>query len=217
MNARERNARAIKYASRWFPTVSDRFANLLYDTNMLWEHFATIKKMRVAGSELTNTLKILSNVIGVKWALVGGMALGYHATTRATQDLDILVNTSDLGAATQLEGFKKLQPHLIECRKTGVTVDVLEPSFINLSEHNANVVLTTTTNEDGIHVASAESLIVLKIGRYSYRDMGDIESLWMKNPNMNFSAFELNDEELKKINDIRDEVRTAGGHVQPKE
>ena len=147
------------------------------------------------------------------WALIGGLAVGFRATPRGTQDIDILVASDseiDQIISKLPPTFKKIRPHAIEHRPTGAEVELITPEFVGISSEMVQMVLDDATIEDmqdrKIPVASASGLIALKFGRASRRDLGDIEDIVKKLGPIDISKYNLPPEKLKIYDEILRDV-----------
>lgn len=130
--------------------------------------------------------------------LIGGLALSYHVKPRFTQDIDLLfLNPSEV--PSDVPGFKKIREHAFEHLKTGVEVKVLDPAFINVP---ALVVRTcyerSTQDRLGFKIPDRESLIVLKLHRYSLQDRADIKALHEDVPQINLKDWHIESPDVVK-------------------
>lgn len=119
--------------------------------------------------------------------LVGGMAVAYWARNRRTEDADFMFLTESRllqSKASQLNyftKFKTLTDHMIEHKKTGVTIDLLTPEFIKLPKKYAGYIYRNSVMDSEVRIASIEGLILMKLNSGRTNDLGDIEML-LENP-----------------------------------
>lgn len=139
-----------------------------------------------AAYDLSRTFELLDFTIAGKYVLIGGIARGQHSSARATGDVDILVSDDDFNtvvkAFTGIEGIKRKRPHTWQI---GVwEVEVVTPSYINLSSEIFNFVIETKQPFKSSYIASPEALILLKMQRLSQTDKKDIEDTIKSNKEM---------------------------------
>jgi hypothetical protein len=146
----------------------------------------------VAGELLDGTLELADalNHSQLKYALIGGLAVGYRTQARFTRDADFLLVIPQITLPTLLEtlaqrGFtfddvtairEWTQEHMTVLSYHGIRIDWLKP-VIPAYQH----VLDRATEENWldhrIRVASAEGLILLKLLAFRTQDQLDIENL----------------------------------------
>ncbi len=129
---------------------------------------------------------------GVRYALVGGVALAYHAIPRTTQDIDLLVvpETADaVAAALESMGyFESAQPWtfpstnitLRRFMKTAGTRRLLVDLMVGNEPRHREIVaraITADAPQTVVRVAGKDDLIWLKRQRDSLQDRADIERL----------------------------------------
>lgn len=130
--------------------------------------------------------------LGVRYAVVGGIAMGFHARPRFTRDIDILVHPDDLALvrlAFERLGYREsAEPWTF--RKTGLTlhrflklaggdemmVDIL---LANSSAHQKMIdrAVTADSAAGPVLVAQRQDLIRMKRARNSDQDRVDIKGL----------------------------------------
>ena len=103
--------------------------------------------------------------------LIGGLAFSHYGKPRYTQDVDILY-LSEKDIPTEVMGFKRIRGHAFEDRKRGIEIEVLSPTFLNLSFTLVQQVFATAIVSDGMRIASPSAIIALKLGRLSPQDHG---------------------------------------------
>lgn len=169
----------------------------LYDTVHIADSIRTLTEG--ANDALHQTLAALSKCLGqTGWALIGGLAVGFHARPRGTQDIDIIA-TSDTEiaqiAAKCQTAFKQTRKHALAHLITGVEVEIVTPEFVK--DPNIIPALQSRTIQNGVPIVSAEALIALKLGRASLGDQSDIESILRVNPDIDLSlpGFSLSDQQ----------------------
>jgi len=109
------------------------------------------------------------------FVLIGGLALSFYVKPRTTTDVDVLF-LSDGDIPASLDKFNH-HSGAFEHKMTGVEVEVLSPTAINLPQHIAEHIFATARKVDGVKIASPAGLVVSKLGRFNRQDQADIESL----------------------------------------
>lgn len=127
---------------------------------------------------------------GVSYALIGGLATGYHSRPRYTNDVDLLLDLPQVTLPIVLDDLHRRgfefdlrevveefgKHHMAVLWRRGVRLDWLKP-VLPLYRH----VLDRAREEPGpagpIRVASPEGLILLKLLAFRLQDQTDIEAL----------------------------------------
>jgi predicted nucleotidyltransferase len=141
------------------------------------------------GRQLEEVAAVLTE-LGVRYALIGGLALAAHKVVRATQDVDLLV---DSGHADEIDkALLKLGYHCVyrsseagNYQRGDERLDFLyasRPSARNLLSQASE----RTTGLGPLHVVSAEGLIAFKLQALSNnprraQDLEDIRALLRSN------------------------------------
>jgi hypothetical protein len=130
---------------------------------------------------------------GIRYALVGGVALAFHTQARFTRDIDLLVHSDDFDQIHKFllnEGyFESAEPWTF----SNVAIELhrfLKPAppddqmMIDILVANDDCVakiiddaLEAESDQGSVRVANKEALIWLKRTRNSKQDQADIESL----------------------------------------
>jgi len=141
---------------------------------------------------LEGVLKIadVMNHYQVRYAVIGGLAAGYRTHPRATRDVDLLLNISQIVLPGVLDSLEKqgfefdlydvirewTDHHMVVLSYRGIRVDWLK-AVIPAYQH----VLDHTTEETWlghrVRVATAEGLILMKLLASRPQDWLDIENL----------------------------------------
>ena len=145
--------------------------------NIFDEFFSIIKKL---------------NDAGIKYAVVGGIALSFYVEPRFTKDIDFLVLSDsvddfkkllkDMGYKFEVEPwtFKNVPIKLHRLSKiegkSSMTIDILEGKESRLEEIIKNAV-TENTDHGEVRVACIDDLVWMKMQRGSKQDLADIEAL----------------------------------------
>lgn len=108
--------------------------------------------------------------LGIRFALVGGLAVGIHGYIRATMDVDFLVGEEAFEHHGLVVTFKAGVPIQVG----GIRVDYLSPA--SLGEH-LNSILDQPPRSDGLPVVPVEVLIYMKLVARRRRDQLDIIEL----------------------------------------
>ena len=144
-----------------------------------------------------------SNNIG-ECVLIGGIALSHYVKPRMTQDIDLLFLT-DNDIPDSISKFKRHRPHAFQHNKTHVEIEVITPSFINLTVELAKQIIDTAIISDGMKIASPSGLIASKLGRFNRQDQADIESL-LKTQKVDISTYSLTDIEIQNFFSIKNDI-----------
>jgi hypothetical protein len=138
---------------------------------------------------LTNLAEALSGK-GIKYTLIGGLAVGIRSQPRFTMDADFLLSIpqvtlplllSDLG----VRGFafdemttihEWTQHHMVTLSYHGIRIDWLKP-VLPIYQHVLDRSTTEIWLDRPIRIASAEGLILLKLMAFRTQDQLDIENL----------------------------------------
>jgi len=130
----------------------------------------------IAIPEVASALLDWKKETGLTGILIGGCAVSYYARPRGTTDVDYLfLVESDI--PNDVKGFKRIRKGAFEHRDTGVEIEVITPSSINISQELVKYVFKTANLIDGIRIASPSGLVALKLQRLKKYDEGDIVAL----------------------------------------
>lgn len=138
--------------------------------------------------ETLEKVRLVFETAGIKYALIGGFALGAHGIHRATKDIDLLVEGArreEIKKLLQQEGFSVLfeSPEVIQLQGPGY-LDLL------LANRPLSIEMIQTASAHhlfGVPVVSAEGIIGLKIQAYkndakrTLQDKADIQALLQSN------------------------------------
>ena len=108
--------------------------------------------------------------LNVRFALVGGLAVGAHGYVRATEDVHFLVGDEAFEKHGMLVTFKPGMP----IKVGGVRIDYLSPA--SLGEHLVSA-LEHKKEASGIEVVSLEHLIYMKLIAKRRKDLLDVVEL----------------------------------------
>ena len=136
-------------------------------------------------SALNIALKDVAKVLAdTDYALIGGLAIGYHTRPRGTDDVDILLLSEEHVLAVhdllQKSGlFKRARAHAEIHKETGVEIELLSPSFIKQPHALVKSAIDNSIQvEFGgsvVNVATAKHILALKLDRFSSKDKADIQ------------------------------------------
>jgi hypothetical protein len=132
--------------------------------------------------------------LGLRYALIGGIATGYRSRPRFTRDLDVLLEVPQLVLPGLLEdlharGFEFdtettirqwTQEHLTVLSFRGVRIDWLKP-LLPLYQHVLDHAQPEPLLGCSIRIAAPEGLILLKLLAFRSQDQVDIENLLAAN------------------------------------
>lgn len=136
--------------------------------------------------------------------LIGGLALSFYVKPRTTMDVDLLFLSREQIPASAPE-FKRTRPSAFQHNQTHVEIEVLSPETINKRPELVKKVFDTANVSDNIKIASPSGLVALKLGRFSYQDMADIEAL-INAGQVNLDDWPLTDLERERYEKIKREI-----------
>ena len=169
----------------------------------LLESVHQIRLLTESGGELGMALRDFATSVGseIKWALGGGLAAGFHARPRGTQDVDIFVQSENevekLKSICTRPKFAWGRQHAITHLYTGAEIEILSPEFLKRNPIVIKRAIETAEIHDGIPVVSKEGLIALKLQRAEHKDLGDIEEILQKHGEVDLSGFDLTNEQIR--------------------
>jgi predicted nucleotidyltransferase len=142
------------------------------------------------------------------FVLIGGLCMSFYLKPRYTEDIDIIfLSENDL--PNNVYKFRKNRPHSFEHIKTGVEVEIITPELINVERNFFEIVFQNSIISDGIRVASPESLIALKLSRFSDSDRLDIKNLYkycIENKiDIDLSKYKLSEIDIDRFNKVKEE------------
>jgi hypothetical protein len=111
------------------------------------------------------------------YILIGGLALSYYIKPRYTEDIDLAFLSYD-DIPSNVFKFRRNREHSFEHIKTGVEIELLTSKHLNRSNYFFEKVFENANKSDDIKIASPESLIALKLRRFSDIDKNDIKELY---------------------------------------
>lgn len=142
--------------------------------------------LRQAFEALVNTL----NEAGVRYAIIGGLAVIQHTRIRTTDDIDALLAVSQVAMPGLFERLQQrgfdidLQRNIKELRDGGITairfadviVDLMQP-VIPAYAHVLDRAINADILGQNVRVSSAEGLIVMKLVAMRPQDETDVQDL----------------------------------------
>ena len=130
---------------------------------------------------------------GIAYALIGGVAVAFHAEPRFTRDIDLLIREADLERVTEVlkrEGyFKSTSPWALEDSNlilhrflraegsSGMIIDILVAGDSRHEQIIKNALEAESEKVGVVKVADKADLIWLKRKRNSKQDQADIARL----------------------------------------
>lgn len=129
---------------------------------------AVAESVMFAASEASKQLDIL----GIKHAIVGGLAVGAHGAPRATKDVDFLVNEAEAFAGTAILSFRAGVPIAVR----GVVIDYLTPEGSDHAELLRQA-LAEAPRSEGLPIVALEPLVIMKLVAGRRRDLDDVARL----------------------------------------
>ncbi len=138
--------------------------------------------------------------------LIGGLALSFYAKPRETTDIDLMF-LSDEAVPKQVPGFRKHRARAFEDIETNVEIEVCSPKSFHVPEWIFQRVEKESKEVNGIKVASAEGMIVLKLysadeHKRRLKDMADIVAI-LENNDVDIRDWQLPERYLKRLNECR--------------
>ena len=130
---------------------------------------------------------------GIAYALIGGVAIAFHAEPRFTKDIDILIRESDLDRVSTIlknAGYFPSAPSWMfkDCKLTlhrflkisdhdEMMIDIMVPGDKRYDKIIDNALTIESEGTGIVRVAAKNDLIWLKSQRNSKQDQADIERL----------------------------------------
>ena len=149
-----------------------------------------------------------------EYALIGGLAIGYHTKPRGTDDVDILlldepqVETVQ-SILTRSELFKQSRKHATIHKETGVEIELLSASYLKQPETLVKDTLQNTLkipfHSYTLNVAAAKHIVALKLERFNAQDKADIQA-FIKKGVTDINNIISDDKLLQKFNLMKQEV-----------
>jgi hypothetical protein len=112
------------------------------------------------------------NSLGIRHAIVGGIAVGAHGAPRATKDVDFIVRQEDAFSGTLVLSFKAGVPISVR----GIAVDYLTPEG-NAHAELLQRALDEAPVSEGMPVIPLEALVILKLQAARRHDIDDVARL----------------------------------------
>jgi hypothetical protein len=139
-----------------------------------------------------------------KCILIGGVALSYYVKPRTTQDIDVLFLYKE-DIPNEINKFKRTRNGAFQHNKTHVEVEVVTPNMINIPFNVAQKIFDTSLkNNNQISIASPSGLVVSKLFRFNFIDMGDIQNLILSHQ-IDISEFELEQHYIDRFNFVKNQ------------
>src|SRR5436190_286438 len=110
------------------------------------------------------------NLLGIRYALAGGLAVGAHGYIRATVDVDFLVGEEAFEHQGSLVTFKAGVPIEVD----GIRIDYLSPASLG---PQVEEVLDHPPMSEGLAVVPIEVLIYMKLVAKRRKDLVDVIEL----------------------------------------
>jgi hypothetical protein len=146
------------------------------------------------GNELVRAVELLADTfatLSIRYAVVGGLATALRGRPRFTQDVDVLLDVSQLALPGLLDelahlGFvldratvirEYVHEHMTAFRFASVRIDWLKPVLPLYARTLADALSLMWTEGHPLRVATAEGLILTKIVAFRPQDQVDIETL----------------------------------------
>jgi len=139
------------------------------------------------------------------YIIIGGIALSYYIKPRYTEDIDLAFLSYD-DIPSNVFKFRRNRDHSFEHIKTGVEIELLTPKHLDRGYNFFETIFENSKESDGIKIASPESLIALKLRRFSNTDQNDITELYKycveNNLEIDLEKYELSNIEYDNYNQL---------------
>lgn len=149
-------------------------------------------------SDLVRAVELLADVFAarsIRYALLGGLAASFRGRQRFTQDVDVLLDVSQVALPGLLDelaraGFnfdmttvigEYVREHMAVLHFGLVRIDWIKPMVPLFHRTIRDATPLLWTDGHSVQVASAECLIVTKLVAFRPQDQADIESLLSAN------------------------------------
>lgn len=141
------------------------------------------------------------------YAVCGGIAVALNGRIRATEDVDILVQSETALERLGLQHadkFKQIRPHAFLHRSTGIEMDVLTPSLLKVPGNIIEEAIGSARSNYGIRVVNKTYLIILKMYSGRYQDYADILSLLSDKSDIDIALIDksLDDDKRRKFDEL---------------
>lgn len=141
------------------------------------------------GAALEDVVAVLADA-GIDYVLIGGLATGFRARPRYTNDIDLLLDVPLVALPSVLDRLRELgfefdtrqvveeftRHHMAVLWRDGVRLDWLKP-VLPAYRHVLERAAVEPGPTGSIRVATAEGLILLKLFAFRLQDQTDIEAL----------------------------------------
>lgn len=148
--------------------------------------------------ELVQAVELLADTFAarsIRYAMVGGLATLLRGRPRFTQDVDILIDVSQIALPGLLDELARLgftfdlptvireyvREHITAFRFKSIRIDWLKPVLPLYSRAIADASSLPWTEGHSVRVVTAEGLILTKIVAFRPQDQTDIETLLIAN------------------------------------
>jgi hypothetical protein len=158
---------------------------------------------------------------GKGWALIGGLAVGFRSEPRGTQDVDLLIVgdlESMVSSLTDSGRFRRIRPHAVEHRESGIEVEILTHDFVKQPEALAAAACTDSelvrVTDFEIPVVRPRYLIALKLKRAlgrgvkALQDRADIMRLLAHHGPQDLSDLSLGDDQMELYEQLKLDVQS---------
>lgn len=161
-------------------------------------------------------------------AIIGGIAYSTYTTPRNTQDVDFVVDCeAEMNYIFNKVSskFKKIRPHTIEHKGTGVEFEFITADLINSENSIIDKAIETAKIHDVagsyIKVVNPKMLVALKLGRASNEknvksltDQGDILNILLKYPDITMDDLELPKEHKELFEKLKSRSLNCTGNFK---
>lgn len=153
----------------------------------------SVRRDKTLGHEvkLASVLDVTKTLSGIPYAIVGGHALALHGHVRNTQDVDLLVNPSDLENAVEALGGENPTPLTIG--GMSVTVNGIDVDLVSPQEPWVDRAIMTAQGTSYGPVVSKPFLVLMKL----WASRGAQEDL-----DMSYMLRAMSEEEVAETKDL---------------
>ena len=183
----------------------------LEESFLVGDRVRTLFKENESPNSLRRAVDNVAKLLPNGWVLAGGLSIGFHATPRGTDDVDIMIySESNLQSIKDVlwQNFKEIpgRKHAMKHKETGVELEILTPEFLKVDARIIKKAIDDAIVVNGIRIITKDGLIATKLCRGEFKDLGDIEVLVKAHGIIDVSGYPLTDEQLALYKMVTDKV-----------
>jgi hypothetical protein len=183
----------------------------LQESFLVGDRVRTLFKENENPHSLKRAIASLARLLPDGWVLVGGLSVGFHATPRGTDDVDIMIYSesklSDVKDTLKHE-FADIpnRKHAMRHKETKVELEILTPEFLKIDTRIIKKAIDDAIVVDHMRIVSKEGLVATKLCRGEFKDLGDIEVLVKAHGVIDVSGYPLTDKQLALYKTVTDSI-----------